>query len=107
MSGEMSHGWANRETWAFQMILNNDERLQRDLHGSARNLRTWKRDAHPRWIGEQLVRVYREWALANYADDSDARTLVREVGSFWRIDELEIGEAVLRDLAETEAVETR
>ena len=105
MSGEMSHGWANRETWAFQMILNNDERFQRDVHETARNLRTW--NAHPRWIGEQLVRVYREWALANYADDSDARLLVREVGSFWRIDELEIGEAVLRDLAEIEEVETR
>lgn len=105
---ETHNGYANRETWAFNLHWQNDqglynmtlERAQGYLDGlSAR------REVTDYELGEDAVAYWQDtignWRNVSAAEDAFANTLAMfrdEVGSWWRIDYAEVGAAVRESL---------
>lgn len=112
MSDETYNGWTNRETWALNLWLSNDEWLYRTAIERAGEAAQDYSDAMERWrleptdsglherIGRKLIEFVEaelpEWEWNEYA-------LMREdVGSLWRVDLQELGSA-FAEAAELEA----
>ena len=96
MEHEDYNGWRNRETWACVLHINNDQSLQAwalelteqliGYHGPAAAL-----------IGERIVDGFQEMVEEAVEEGSEqarwAVMVLRDVGSFWRIDPIEVGES--------------
>lgn len=111
MTDDTYNGWANRETWAFMLHVNNDQ----GLYAEARNVgelyaaetygEEWRELPEDEmrgleWgVGERVVKHFRDM-IAGWTEDfgsplPEGMTMFRdEVGSWWRIDYAEVGEAV-------------
>lgn len=112
---EEFNGWANRETWAFNLHWSNDEGMYNDTLNFATEylVETYGDD----WaqlpedelsgafcgVGEHVVSRWQE-VIASWEDDMGERlpevlAMFRdEVGSWWRIDCREVGGAVRESL---------
>lgn len=112
--GRRYEGWASRETWAAQLWLANDE-------GTYLMASEWAKQAIREAEGDEeryewltvdqaatstLEDSLREW-LEEIADQvyegqasDEATTMVRDIGSTWRIDWREIAEHWVRDARE-------
>lgn len=91
MGDDTYNGWANRETWAFVLHVENDEGLQQFVHEFVRNhADAWSCDGY---VGEKIVDAVRE--LWDDCDGAEWVQLMRDdVGSVWRIDYEEVGHAL-------------
>ncbi len=100
MTDETYQGWANRETWAVNLHLSNDqglydqvnelaERVDRDPSGLADAIRTY--------VSDELLSP--EWwrAEMDMSMPDEVISIGREIGSLWRVDWDEIAAAWLDD----------
>lgn len=111
------NGYANRETWAFNLHWQNDqglygltleeaERYMSATYGAEwANLPADEMKAAEFGVGEYIVGFWRDYIDADMEEDGYAgpsrqplRMFDREVGSWWRIDYKEVGEAVRESL---------
>lgn len=94
MTDETYNGYANRETWAFNLHWQNDQGLYNETLDYARGQDP--SDLSDTLLGSMVVEYWVEW-LAEY--DPNLWELMRtDVGSFWRINHAEVGAAVRESL---------
>jgi len=100
------HGYANRETWAFNLHWQNDQGMyERTLEDARNHLEFTNPDAGDYELGQVAVNLWRD-AIDNWFEEDQTRrgypdwlrAMAREVGSWWRIDYREVGEAVRESL---------
>lgn len=99
---ETYNGWKNRETWAFNLHWSNDQ----GLHSLV--LEFAKENSEPgdsdRAVGESVVTYVKDMLFAEDGDfggiTDAAKLVIQDVGSFWRIDEAEVGRSVRESLDE-------
>lgn len=98
---EKYQGWANRETWALMLWINNDQGLYETFRDATRGLRGVKS-----WIAEDTVKDLVEqyftpdgWYEMTGDAFANAPTYAAafEIGSLWRIDWAEVTAALLED----------
>lgn len=97
---ETYQGHANRETWAFNVHWQNDQPLYvfTLMLGSA-YLREHP-DASDRELGEHVVNYWQDRAYDGPPAPTPALVMMaREVGSWWRVDPAEVGEAVRESIS--------
>jgi hypothetical protein len=108
---ETYEGWANRETWAVALHINNDQGMQervRELvtdlddeigealivkHGAA-NVPEYARRA-----GDVVKDYVEDLFDGEYVSDS-LIPMMRDIGSLWRVDWTELGAAFLADVTQ-------
>ena len=95
---ERYNGWANRETWAVSLYLNNDQTWQEDVLDRVSE----SGEDDPFRVGE----IVREWveetlcaAVAEGFADRDTRMAIMDMGSLWRVDWREVGASFLEDVS--------
>ena len=89
MSDEMYYGYANRETWAFNLHWQNDQglyELVREWGGDANSTDPWT-------VGEHVIACAQE-----FWSEVGGGMWRSETGSLWRVDRHEVGEDVLEAL---------
>ena len=103
---ETHNGWCNRETWAANLHLSNDE----GLYCEALDITCEEVAAHAEWID----RTYASGtaprgvtpalkvgeALVDLLNEIDDPMVIGDIGSFWRIDRRELGAAWVANLKE-------
>jgi len=105
MSSEEHNGWTNRETWATALHINNDQMLQEIALEYAEQ----EIAAHDE--GETINSYYfgqliRDWiegdllTLENIAGNQGLFSMLTDIGSLYRVNWTEIGEAFLNDAKE-------
>ena len=104
MEHEDYNGWRNRETWACVLHINNEQGLQEWAHGLTRELIGYHGPTAP-LIGERIVDGFEELVHDGLLNGSPVEAehglmILRDVGSFWRIDPIEVGESFLEAVAE-------
>lgn len=107
---ERYNGYANRETWAFNLHWQNDQGLYNETLEAARGfLRSWEEEEDHNsdfQVGEFVVSYWRDMIDAHREEGiplhEGLQMFEREVGSWWRIDYAEVGEAV-RESLDTES----
>ena len=96
MEHEDYNGWRNRETWACALHINNDESLQEWALELTKQLVAYHGPKAP-LIGERIVGGFEETIGEMLGEETFefAIMVMSDVGSFWRIDPVEIGEAFI------------
>lgn len=110
---ERYNGWANRETWAVALHINNDQGWQESVHEALRAVPAYGGATEiPAWVAGNVIRSEVEDALdvETYGSVDDGAhchnyvtqmlPVLRDIGSLWRVDWAELGAAFLADLAE-------
>jgi len=115
MRDETYNGWSNRETWAWNLLVSNDQYLEEHFVEVCVNARRaladlnlspsfWPLTEHR--VGDWLEDAFNE--LIDDFQDNDQHeselVLRREIGSFWRINWSEIGEHYIVMMDEYEGV---
>ncbi len=113
---ETYNDFKNHETWAFDLHWSNDEGLYSETLEQARQylVETYGHDwaGLPEdellgafWgVGEHVIKYWKDY-IEEYADEFDSpapeglQMFYREVGSWWRVDEAEIGASVRESLS--------
>lgn len=106
---ETYNGYANRETWAFNLHWQNDQGLYHETLDVAGDYIQRKsiashaaEEPSDRELGEYVVTYWREYITERAEADGwlpEALGMFRdEVGSWWRIDYSEVGAAVRESL---------
>ena len=89
MTEEKYQGWNNRETWAVNLWLSNDEGLYRNVCGIVE-------DAEEEGEAEEGIKGYVE-ELEELVKEGEAgeelKSMFSDIGSLWRVDWGEIAEA--------------
>lgn len=102
MNDETYNGYSNRETWAFNLHWQNDQALYSETLERVRDCHGFE-EASDFTLGEQVVAYWRE-QLDTYEETYGAglpavlHMFDREVGSWWRINNAEVGAAVRESL---------
>lgn len=96
---EQYQGWANRETWALTLHINNDQGLYEEFRDLARD-EAWSsgydRDKAIRERVTELLDI--DYWTEEGADYPPAIAMMaREIGSLWRVDWAEVTAALLED----------
>lgn len=98
---ETYNGYANRETWAFNLHWQNDQGLYGATLAIAQDYvsstETTELDTDSR-LGEVVVNYWREFIDEVDQPSDGLKMWDREVGSWWRIDYAEVGAAVRESL---------
>lgn len=89
VESEKRNGWSNHETWALNLWLSNDPVLFEEARKAAKE------------GGAEGLREYVEELFERFFDDPYAykgmATMIREVGSLWRVAWDELAEAYAED----------
>ena len=116
MKDETYNGWSNRETWAWNLLVSNDEYLAEHFVEVCVGERKARREkffveteATMKYVvGDWLENAFNEliYDFQEYDDGGHESELVlrREIGSFWRINWGEIGEHYITMMDEYEEV---
>ena len=120
---EHYEGWANRETWAVALHINNDRGWQESVHELVRNTLDGIAQDPPSYIdpadltdvfyanrvGDAIRENVEEVldALRDGCGDSwdQAFNVITDIGSLWRVDWTELGAAFLDDLSSLDGPE--
>ena len=104
MSDDTYQGWKNRETWAFNLHWSNDRGLYEETLERAKEWLSENEDASDYELGDYIIEYWKDF-IEDYEDSfgsklPDALAMYRdEVGSWWRVDEAEIGASVRESLS--------
>lgn len=93
---ETYNGWANRETWAFNLHWSNDQGFYAWVLDVARGYLEARPEASDYGLGEAVVSLVTE-ELAELSPEL-WEYLRSDVGSFWRINTSEVGRCVRESL---------
>lgn len=97
MSTETYQGWTNRETWAFNLHWTNDPGLYEIVCAEAARFLLMSPDADDTRLGDHIVATVHDIVDE---DETGALAMVSdEVGSWWRVNAREVGEAVREAVA--------
>src|SRR5690349_15599004 len=93
---ETYNGYANRETWAFNLHWQNDQGLYSFVLEDAGDYVRYHPSVSDNGLGEHVV----EYVRSELPDLSSElwENMREDVGSWWRIDYREVGEAVRESL---------
>ena len=100
IEAEEYNGWPNRETWALVLHINNVRGLQDWAHDlTAELVAEYGTTAFNR-VGERIVDGLEEIVHDGLLNGSPVEAehglmILRDVGSFWRIDWAEVGESMI------------
>ena len=106
MSEETYNGWKNRETWAAALHLSNDEGLYLairhvvigacyDADPAVPNEYAAAR-AIEAWVDENVIGpVLHPWGGDGEESHEWQRSMVADVGSFWRVDWVAVAESLM------------
>jgi hypothetical protein len=115
------NGWANRETWAVALHINNDQGWQESVREAVRNTVDGIQQDPPAWLDPaeltdtfyanragDAIRENVEEALRFLVEsagegDSYAHGVRDDIGSLWRVDWAELGASFLEDLGDDDA----
>jgi len=102
------NGHPNRETYMFHLHRANDEFMYKIAQQKTRAVLANVNDAHPSYVGELVVAAIRDFVEENAESDlvQDRRLALgamRDIGSWWRIDEYHVGAAMIAEIAEVDA----
>lgn len=102
-SPDAFNGWTNRETWATALHINNQQCWQQSVVDSLREALEANADLSAAEVGEIVRADVDETldALGRYGGYEDFQLIRDDLGSLWRVDWQELGEAFLRDLRPT------
>lgn len=103
---ETYQGWKNRETWAFDLHWSNDQGLYSMVLEWANEITRSEDDGEVSdWdLGEQIIQRMRDM-IATWKDDTgtdlpkELAMMRDEVGSWWRVDEVETGASVRESMS--------
>ena len=105
---ETYEGWSNRETWAVALHINNDQGWQESVHDALRRAPQWRPvntlSAHDAGeiVCDSVERVLvPDHSLGRVRFSRDVWLAIDDIGSLWRVDWTELGEAFLTDLGES------
>jgi hypothetical protein len=101
MSNDTYQGWANRETWALMLWINNDQ----GLYESFRSILLEDYSDYPDYIPRDTVQNHAAayFTRSGYEDAfgdtwPDALAdIAAEIGSLWRVDWSEVAASLLED----------
>ena len=86
MKDEGYNGWVNRETWAMNLYLSNDEGFYNEVNEIVNN-------SDDKWDAEKDIKEYVE-GLEDMITDGEAGegliNMFRDIGSLWRVNWEEI-----------------
>lgn len=97
MNTETYQGWANRETWAFNLHWQNDQGLYDAVreHAAEQIEASVKYGEHSdSGLGQSTIDYVEELLEESRPHNEQAYRVIREIGSWWRIDRAEVGAAV-------------
>ena len=102
------NGHPNRETYMFHLHVSNDEGLQTLARTTTRRILASTSNPYPHYVGEHVISAIcdtlEDAVESDYANHRHLALLaIRDIGSFWRIDEGHVGAAMMRDVAEIDA----
>lgn len=97
---DMYNGWKNKETWAANLWLANEFEAYCEAVDTVKEMVA--DGFSPLAVGDALVALLRDRALRG---DDVGQCILRDVGSFWRIDEAELGGNWILDVEEVLAVD--
>ncbi|MBW3646829.1 MAG: hypothetical protein KY440_03500 [Actinobacteria bacterium] len=89
------NGWANRETWAVALYINNDQGWQESVHEELRDASMLQTDEMTASKAGEIVRDNVEEML-----ELAPRDVAADIGSLWRVDWHRLGEVFLADVEE-------
>jgi hypothetical protein len=99
MSDNAYQGWANRETWALMLHVNNDQALSETFREGARL--NHEESGNVEEAAKDLAEsVFTRQGWADYYGSewpSWAADAAHEIGSLWRVDWSEVAAALLED----------
>ena len=100
MEHEDYNGWRNRETWALVLHINNDQGLQAWAHDLTAEIVAEHGTTAFNRVGERIVDGFEELIHDGLLNGSPTEAeqglmILRDVGSFWRIDWAEVGESLI------------
>jgi len=103
MTDETYNGYKNRETWAFNLEWQNDEGIYHTLLDSAESWLMDNPEADDYSLGEYFISWLEEIARESIESQHESvrefwLNLLTDIGSFWRVDEEEVGAAIRESL---------
>jgi hypothetical protein len=102
---ETYEGWANRETWATNLHLANDQGLYNIVNAMADECledEQGDEDSATRWLSDYLESMFQDWAgeVIEGSSTNEMAQMLLDIGSLYRVDWREIARHWVADAIE-------